>query len=336
MSSTPRTRVFTGLKPTGQLQIGNYLGAIRPLLGVAADPDHDVTVAVVDLHALTIEHDHALLRERTLEMAATLLACGLDPSAQLFVQSTVPEHTELHYLLESVATYGEMHRMVQFKDKADGQASVRLALLTYPSLMAADILAHQAAQVPVGADQTQHLELARTVAGRFNARYGPVFTLPEALTSTGGATTGSRVKDLRTPTAKMGKSGAASEGVIYLLDTPDAIAAKVRRATTDSDPVLGYHPLERPGVTNLAVILGSLTATNPRTVLDGIHGSGNLKVAVTDALIETLAPIQQAYAQIRADEPELRRVLRAGADAVRPVAHATVAAAREAMGLVTV
>lgn len=325
-----RTRVFTGLKPTGQLQIGNYLGAIRPLLDLAADPTHEVTVAVVDLHALTVDHDPARLREHTMEMAATLLACGLDPSAHLFVQSTVPEHTELHYLIESTATYGEMHRMVQFKDKSDSQTSVRLSLLTYPSLMAADILTHQADLVPVGADQKQHLELARTLAGRFNTKYGPVFTVPEGVTVSGAA----RVKDLRDPDTKMGKSGAASEGVIHLLDTPDAVAAKVRRATTDSDPVLAYDPLGRPGVTNLAVMLGALTATNPRTVLDGIHGSGNLKTAVTDALIETLTPIREAYLDIRADETELRRRLRAGAEQVRPIANTTVSAARDAMGLI--
>ena len=343
-----RTRVFTGLKPTGSLQIGNYLGAIRPLLALADDPMHEVTVSVVDLHALTVEHDPAALRERTLEMAATLLACGLDTSpvtgTRLFVQSAVAEHTELHYLLESTATYGEMHRMVQFKDKAgfddpdtgeeqrNRQASVRLSLLTYPSLMAADVLAHQAEVVPVGSDQKQHLELARTLAGRFNRRYGPVFSLPQGRTPASGA----RLKDLRDPNAKMGKSGSATEGVIHLLDSPDVIAAKVRRATTDTDPVLNYDPLARPGVTNLAILLAALTDADSRTVLDDIHGAGALKVAVTDALVATLAPIQSRYADIRADDEALRAVLRDGAAAVRPRVRATVAAAREAMGLLTV
>lgn len=350
-----RTRVFTGLKPTGSLQMGNYLGAIRPLLDLAADPTNEVIVSVVDLHALTVDHDPALLRERTFEMAATLLACGLDTndSTRLFVQSSLSEHTDLHYLLESVATYGEMHRMVQFKEKSgivapdaedemaskadleesrSRQASVRLSLLTYPSLMAADILAHASDVVPVGADQKQHLELARTVAGRFNRRYGPVFTIPEGRSPIAGA----RLKDLRDPTAKMGKSGAEAAGVLHLLDGPDVLAAKVRRATTDADPVLSYDPLGRPGVTNLAVLLGALTGADPRTVLDGLHGSGSLKVAVTEALVETLAPIRSAYADIRADESTLRALLREGAEAVRPRARETVAAAREAMGLLTV
>lgn len=233
--------------------------------------------------------------------------------------------------------------MVQFKDKSGigdtevldaesraRRASVRLSLLTYPSLMSADILAHQSEVIPVGADQKQHLELARNLAGRFNSRYGPVFTIPEGYTPSDGA----RVKDLRTPTAKMGKSGADDAGVIHLLDSPDVLAAKVRRAATDSDPVLGYDPLARPGVSNLAVLLGALTDTDPRAVLEDIHGSGALKAAVTEALVATLVPLQHRYRDIRDDEAGLREVLRAGAEAVRPTARATAAAAREAMGLI--
>ena len=247
------TRVFTGLKPTGRLQIGNYLGAIRPLLDLAADSDHEVVVSVVDQHALTVEHDPAALRAHTVEMAATLLACGLDSRATLFVQSSVPAHTDLAYLLECTATYGEMTRMIQFKEKSHGQDSVRLSLLTYPALMAADILAYQTDVVPVGEDQRQHLELTTTLARRFNSRYGPVFTVPRALTPP----TAARIKDLRDPTSKMGKTGSDGAGVLFLRDTPDVLAAKIRRAVTDTDPDLRFDPVSRPGVANLAILLAA-------------------------------------------------------------------------------
>jgi tryptophanyl-tRNA synthetase len=326
------TRVFTGLKPTGQLQVGNYLGAIRPLLDLASDPDNDVLVCVVDLHALTVEHGPAQLRELSLETAGTLVACGLDPRTKLFVQSTVPAHTELSYLLESTATYGEMSRMVQFKEKSGGQDSTRLSLLTYPALMAADILAYQAEVVPVGDDQRQHLELTTTLARRFNARYGEVFTLPRGVTPAVAA----RIKDLRNPAVKMGKTGSDGAGVLYLRDAPDTIASKVRRAVTDTDPALHYDPAARPGVANLAALLGALTGTAPADALAGLHGGAALKQAVTDAVVGTLAPIQERYAELTDDPAELQRLLGAGRDAVTPDALRTVAAARDAMGLLPV
>ena len=326
------TRVFTGLKPTGRLQLGNYLGAIRPLLDLAADPDNDLLVSVVDLHALTVEHDPGRLRELTLEMAATLLACGLDPRAKLFVQSSVPAHTELGYLLESTATHGEMSRMVQFKEKSRGQESTRLSLLTYPALMAADILAHQTEVVPVGDDQRQHLELTSTLARRFNSRYGTVFTVPRGVTPPDAA----RIKDLRDPTAKMGKSGADGSGVIFLRDEPDVIVAKLRRAVTDSDPSLTYDPQTRPGVANLAVLLGSLTGTPPAQALQGLRGAATLKQTVADVLVERLAPIQKLYGELTADPAELLTLLASGADAVSEDATTTVARARSAMGLLSI
>ena len=326
------TRVFTGLKPTGRLQVGNYLGAIRPLLELAADPDHELLVSVVDLHALTVEHDPARLRELTVEMAATLLACGLADRATLFVQSSVPAHTELSYLLESTATYGEMSRMIQFKEKSRGQESTRLSLLTYPALMAADILAYQTQVVPVGDDQRQHLELATTLARRFNGRYGAVFTVPRGVTPTDVA----RVKDLRGPAAKMGKSGADESGVVFLLDPPDTVMAKVRRAVTDSDPVLSYEPDRRPGVANLAVLLAAFTGTSPEDALGGLHDAAALKKAVAEVLVESLRPIQRAYRELMADRADLLEVLRAGASVASPVAVDTVARARDAMGLLAV
>jgi tryptophanyl-tRNA synthetase len=326
------TRVFTGLKPTGRLQVGNYLGAIRPLLDLAEDPGNDLTVSIVDLHALTVEHDPRMLRALTLEMAATLVACGLDSRARLFVQSSVPAHTELSYLLESTATYGEMSRMVQFKEKSHGQDSTRLSLLTYPALMAADILAYRTDVVPVGEDQRQHLELTSTLARRFNARYGEVFTVPRGVTPTSSA----RVKDLRDPTAKMGKSGADGSGVVFLRDELDVIAAKVRRAVTDSDPVLTYEPDRRPGVANLAVLLGSLTGTSPERALEGLHGAAALKAAVAESLVETLRPVQKVYDELTADPAQLLARLRDGADAVAGIAACTVTEARNAMGLLAV
>ncbi|HSE07888.1 MAG TPA: tryptophan--tRNA ligase [Nocardioidaceae bacterium] len=325
-------RVFTGLKPTGRLQLGNYLGAIRPLLELASDPDNDVLVSVVDLHALTVEHDPAQLREHTFEMAATLLACGLDPRARLFVQSSVPLHTELSYLLESTASYGEMRRMVQFKDKSQGQDSTRLSLLTYPTLMAADILAYRTQIVPVGEDQRQHLELTRTLAERFNGRYGPVFTVPRGVTPPEAA----RVKDLREPTVKMGKSGADGRGVVFLMDSPDTIAAKVRRAVTDTEPELEHRPGERPGVSNLATILGALTGRSAEKSLEGVPGAAALKKLVTEAIVETLVPIQDTYRELAVDRSKILADLSEAAGFAAAEAAATVRAARQAIGLMEV
>lgn len=325
------TRVFTGLKPTGQLQIGNYLGAVRPLLDLATDPGNDLLVCVADLHALTVAHTPAQLCARTLEMATTLLACGLDTAATLFVQSSVPAHTELHFLLESTATCAEMARMTQYKEKGHSSGSARLSLLTYPALMAADILAYRTDVVPVGEDQRQHLELTTTLARRFNGAYGDVFTIPKGVTTPAGA----RVKDLRAPTAKMGKSGAEGAGTIFLLDAPDVIAAKVRRAVTDADPSLTYDPAARPGVANLAVLLGALTRTAPEHALAGLAGASALKAAVTDALVATLAPIAARHAELAADPGAVRVILRSGAAAVAPEAAAVVTQAREAMGLLS-
>ena len=326
------TRVFTGLKPTGQLQIGNYLGAIRPLIDLAADPDNEVIASVVDLHALTVDHDPADLRNLTMEMAATLLACGLDPRARLFVQSSIPAHTELAYLVECTATFGEMSRMVQFKEKAHGQDGVRLSLLTYPALMAADILAYETDVVPVGEDQRQHLELTVTVARRFNARYGDVLTVPRAVTPAETA----RIKDLRLPTSKMGKTGSDGAGVLFLRDAPDVLAAKIKRAVTDAEPSLSFEPVSRPGVANLAILLGALTGTTPELALRGLSGASALKSAVTEAVIGTLEPIQKRYDELMDDPAELNALLAAGRDSLAPIAKETVARVRDAMGLLPV
>src|SRR3954447_19689237 len=295
------TPLVTGLTASGRLHIGNYVGAVRPLLDLAASGTTQAVCFVADLHAMTMEHDPGRLRDHTRELAATLLACGLGEDATLFLQSAVPAHTELAYLLECTAAYGEMTRMIQFKEKAGRERSAaRLSLLTYPALMAADILLYRADVVPVGEDQRQHLELTRTLARRFNARYGEVFVVPSSAVPPAAA----RLRDLRVPTAKMGKPSAAP-GIIHLLDDPVRIAAAVRATVTDLDPSLSYDPELRPGVANLAELLGALTGPPPAVALTGLRGAGALKAAVTEALVETLRPVRRRYAEIAADPAEL-------------------------------
>jgi len=323
------TRLVTGLTPSGRLHVGNYVGAIRPLLALAARPSTSAIVFVADLHAMTYDHDPAQLRSDTRELAATLLACGLGGDATLFLQSTVSAHTELAYLLECTAAYGEMTRMIQFKEKAGSErGAARLSLLTYPALMAADILLYRADAVPVGEDQRQHLELTRTLARRFNARYGDVFTVPAPVVPEAAA----RLKDLRLPSAKMGKSSAGS-GTVHLLDEPVRIAATVRAAVTDLDPVLAYDPELRPGVANLAELLGALTGRTPAAAIAGLRGAGALKAAVTEVLVETLRPIRARYLEFAADPAELDRRLVTGSVEAAALGAPTLAAARAAMGL---
>ncbi len=326
------TRLVTGLKPTGRLHIGNYVGAVRPLLDLARSAGTQSLVFVADLHAMTVEHDPGRLRDQTRELAATLLACGLGDDATLFLQSAVPAHTELAYLLECTAAYGEMARMIQFKEKAGAErASARLSLLTYPALMAADVLVYRADVVPVGDDQRQHLELTRTLARRFNARYGEVFTVPAAATPPSAA----RIRSLRDPAAKMGKSSSA-DGAVHLIDPPVRIAAAVRAAVTDLDPVLSYDPELRPGVANLAELLGAMTGRTPAAALVGLRGAGALKAAVTEALVETLVPVRFRYAELVADPAELDRRVARGAATAAALAAPTLAAVRAAIGIVDV
>lgn len=322
------TRVVTGLTASGRPHLGAYLGAILPLARLAASPTHHALAFVADVHALTTDHDPQVLRERTRDLAATLIACGLDTGATLFVQSAVPAHTTLGGLLLSAVSFGELNRMVQFRQKSEGQESVRAALLTYPVLQAADILVHRADVVPVGEDQRQHLELARTIARRFNARYGEVFTVPQGIIPD----TAARVRDLRNPTAKMGKS-TAGPGVVYLTDSPVRVAAAVRRAVTDLDPELTYDPDLRPGVANLAEILGALTGRTPQAVLAGLRGSGALKAAVTEVLVDVLRPVRERHAELIADRTTLDAVLADGARTAAEHAAPTMSAARHALGL---
>ena len=257
------SRRLTGFTPSGDLHLGNLIGAIRPIVEAqhrAADPA-DTVIFVSDLHALTLEHDPATVRRRTLEFAKLLLAAGTDPDRCLFlVQSHVPQHTEIHYLLECVTGYGESLRMIQFKEKSAKQQHVRMSLLTYPILMAGDILLYDTDEVPVGEDQKQHVELARDIAGRFNSRYGQTFTLPNAVNPPVAA----RLKDLASPGDKMSKSSASAAGVLLLLDDEETLRRKVMRAVTDTDSDVRYDPRAKPGVSNLLDILAACIGGDPR------------------------------------------------------------------------
>jgi tryptophanyl-tRNA synthetase len=321
-------RRLTGFTPSGDLHLGNYFGAIRPI--IAEQTLTDTVVFVSDLHALTLEHDPALVRRRTLEFATLLLAAGADPEACLFfVQSHVPEHTELHYLLESATGYGEAQRMIQFKEKSGRQEQVRVSLLTYPILMAADILLYDTGEVPVGEDQRQHVELARTVAQRFNARYASVFTVPAAVNPPVAA----RIMDLTAPTAKMSKTAPAPAGVLRLLDEHDVLQRKVMRAVTDAETTVTYDPARKPGVSNLLDILAACTDGDPHRLAGRFDRYGELKQAVADAVVAVLAPIRDRYLRLAEDPRPVHEALRAGAERARELAAAKVRQVREAIGL---
>ncbi|GII01843.1 tryptophan--tRNA ligase [Planobispora takensis] len=318
------TRVFSAFQATGRLTLGNYLGAILP--AVRLQDEADCVYAVADLHALTVKHDPAALRTRTREVAALLLACGLDRSL-LYLQSRVPAHTELSYLLESTAYEGEMRRMIQFKEKAAAQKEVRLSLLTYPALMAADILLHRADLVPVGDDQRQHLELTRDLALRFNHLYGETFVVPRAVHPRFAA----RVMDLAVPTAKMSKSSASDAGTIHLLDPPADVRRKIMRAVTDSGTEVRHDPAAKPGISNL---LDLLAACSGRPAEPSSYGSyGALKKDVAEAVAETLAPIRERFGLLCADPAELDRLLETAATEAIERTSGLLAAARQAIGL---
>ena len=310
------------ITPSGRLTLGNLLGALRPM----AARQQDAFYGVSDLHAMTTDHDPALLRARTQEIATLLLAAGLERST-LFLQSRVPAHTELAYLLECTATTGELGRMIQFKEKGRGVDSTRCSLFTYPVLMAADILLYRPVEVPVGDDQRQHVELTRDLAQRFNHRYGEVFTVPRVVTPAAGA----RVMSLSDPTRKMSKSDADPAGSIYLLDPPDVVRRKVARAVTDSDT--GPHAVRadreaKPGITNLLDILTACGGS-----AEGLSTYGALKAAVTEAVVGTLEPLQKSYADLAADPAHVSSVFDAGAAHCREVTAPVLAAARAAVGL---
>jgi tryptophanyl-tRNA synthetase len=323
-------RRLTGFTPSGDLHLGNLIGAVRPIVRAQQDAAADTVIFISDLHALTLEHDPAAVRRRTVEFARLLLAAGTDPERCLFlVQSHVPQHTELHYLLECVSGYGEAQRMIQFKEKAAKQEQVRMSLLTYPILMAADILLYDTHEVPVGGDQKQHVELARDLAGRFNARYGATFTLPRVVNPPVAA----RLRDLASPVSKMSKSSATDAGVLLLLDAPDVLRRKVMRAVTDSDGEVRYDPAAKPGLSNLLDILAACTGGEPAALAAGFDRYGELKTAVADAVVATVAPIRERALALEADPAYVREVLREGAGRARELAEAKVNQVKEAIGL---
>jgi tryptophanyl-tRNA synthetase len=322
--------VFSGIQPTGDMHLGNYLGAVRQW--VADQDSHDAIYCVVDLHAITLPHDPADLAGRTRRTAMLLLAAGLDPHrCTLFVQSHVPVHTELTWVLNCVATMGELRRMTQFKEKGKGQESVSVGLFDYPVLMAADILAYDTDRVPVGDDQRQHLELARDVALRFNHRFGSTLVVPEPAIPPVGA----RIMDLQNPGAKMSKSADSPQGTIALLDDPKAIAKRLRSAVTDSETEVRFDPAAKPGVSNLLQILAATTG-RPIPELEAEFGSagyGGLKVAAADAVVEFLAPLQARYAELEADPAAVDAILGEGAAKAEAIADGVMRRVRDAVGL---
>ncbi|MFE9677251.1 tryptophan--tRNA ligase [Streptomyces sp. NPDC006259] len=326
-------RVFSGVKPTGHLTLGNYLGAMRRWAEVDQHRA-DALFCVVDLHALTVDHDPARVRRLSRQAATLLLAAGLDPqSCTLFVQSHVDEHARLSYVLECVATDGEMRRMIQYREKAARErergGSVRLSLLTYPVLMAADILAYGTDEVPVGDDQAQHVELTRDLALRFNQRYGQAFVVPRATHPVVGA----RVMNLQEPTSKMGKSDDSGPGIVYLLDEPDVVRKKVMRAVTDSGREVEYDREGRPGVANLLEILAACTGGNPEALADVYESYGALKKDTAEAVVEVLRPVRARHQELCADPGFVEGVLRDGAERARAMARPVVDAAYRAIGL---
>lgn len=330
LTSKAVTRVLSGIQPSGELHIGNYLGAMRTW--VQDQYNFDAFYSIVDLHAITVEHSAKDLRQNTLQLAITLLAAGLDPEVcTIFVQSHVPAHTELSWLLECTATFGELSRMTQFKDKGKNDESVRAALFTYPALMAADILAYQAERVPVGEDQRQHLELTRDVAIRFNTKYGETFKIPQATIPPIGA----RVMDLTHPTRKMSKSSSSRAGIIFILDSPDEIRRKIARAVTDTENRVSYDPQTRPGVSNLIELYCAATGETPETVASRYHMYGPLKNDVSEALISLLQPLQQKYQELNKDLEEVRKILAKGAEKASTIADQTVAKAKTNIGLLS-
>lgn len=325
-----KKRILSGIQPTGTFTLGNYIGAVRNWSRM--QEDYECLYMVANLHALTVRQDPAALRRQTRESAALLLACGIDPAKSiLFVQSQVPAHCELSWVLSCCTQFGELSRMTQFKDKsAKHPENVNAGLFTYPCLMAADILIYNADLVPVGADQNQHLELARNVAQRFNNNYSPTFTLPEGY----NPKTGARVRSLQEPAKKMSKSDTNANAYILLTDDADTVLRKFKRAVTDSEGAVRAAE-DKPGVTNLMGIYSALTGKG----LDAIEaefagqGYGVFKEAVAGAVIDALRPIQAEYARILADKEYLDRVLAEGAAAAGRIAGRTLAKVYRKVGM---
>ena len=323
-------RIFSGIQPTGDKHLGNWSGGFRQY--AQTQERGDAFFCIVDLHSITVEYDPDDLREQTLNLAAMLFATGLDPDrSTVFIQSHVPAHTEGAWLLGSVASFGELRRMTQFKDKADRQDFVSAGLFSYPVLQAADILLYRTDGVPVGEDQRQHIELARDVAERFNSRYGDTLTLPEMIAPEEGG----RIMDLQEPGRKMSTTGGTPQGTVRLLDAPDVVRKKFKTAVTDSGSEV-RRAEDKPGITNLIEIMAVATGDAPGAIearYDG-QGYGRFKTDVADAVVELLEPIQRRYEELRSDPRELERLLARGAAKAREASDPTLQAMLDGMGFV--
>ena len=325
-----RKTLYSAIQPSGSITLGNYLGALRNF--VLLSTEYDCLFCMADLHALTVRQDPAALRRNTQSLAALYIACGLDPEKNIiYCQSHVPEHAELAWILNCFTYMGELSRMTQFKDKsAKHQDNINAGLFAYPALMAADILLYQTDLVPVGADQKQHLELTRDIAGRLNAIYPNLFTVPEAYIPKASA----RIMSLSEPTRKMSKSDA-EDSYIAVLDAPDVIRRKFRRAVTDSETEIRYDPENKPGVSNLLSILSALAGTTPEEEAEKLRGQnyGALKEAATEAVIAALQPIQDKYQEIMGDKGYIQDTLKAGAERAHYLAQKTLRKVYKKVGL---
>jgi tryptophanyl-tRNA synthetase len=322
--------VLSCIQPTGDVHLGNHLGALRNW--VAGQHDKDVYHGIVDLHALTITEDPGVVGRNTLELGAMLFAVGLDPEvATVFVQSHVTEHSQLGWIMECQVSFGELSRMTQFKDKAARRQEDFLSagLFTYPALMAADILLYDTDEVPVGEDQRQHLEITRDIAIRFNHRFGETFVVPKAVMPK----TGARVMDLQDPTSKMSKSATTDAGLVYMLDEPAVIMKKFKRAVTDSENEVRFDRAEKPGISNLLEILAACTDETPESLAGRYTQYGPLKTDTGEAVVELLRPVQARFHELMGDRAELQSLLRKGADRAHTVAAATLARAQAAIGM---
>ena len=324
------TRVFSGIQPSGDLHLGNLLGAL--VNWSKMQDDYDAVYSIVDLHALTLPQEPGVLKKATIEQAQLLMAIGIDPERSiLFVQSHVPQHTELAWLMECTVSYGELSRMTAFKDKSNRSTTsfVSAGLFTYPALQAADILLYDTEVVPVGDDQRQHVEITRDIAERFNSRYGETFVVPEHRIPPAGA----RVMDLQHPENKMSKSVGDSPGTVWVLEDLKKVDKKFKRAVTDSESEVRYDREAKPGVSNLLDILSACTGTAPEELAKNYTQYGPLKGDTAEAVIEVLRPIQERFAELEADPAETLRLLKVGADKAEAIAKVVLERARTNIGM---
>ena len=321
-------RIFSGIQPSGDLHLGNLLGALKNW--VAYQDDHDALFCVVDLHAITLAHNPKELQASTTAVVQLLIAVGIDPKkCILFAQSHVTEHAQLGWMLQCTVSFGELRRMTQFKEKSDRSDFISAGLFTYPALQAADILLYDTDEVPVGADQRQHIELTRDIAQRFNTRYGETFVLPDHRIPEAGA----RVMDLLEPTNKMSKSDSQAMGTILVLDDPKIIEKKIKRAVTDSETEVRYDPKQKPGISNLLEIISAIEAITPEEAAQKYNSYGDLKSSCTEAVIGCLTPIQKRFKEISADPTALTQILESGAKKARDIAAPVLQRAKKNIGL---